>query len=339
MLTIKISNFPDVRAEYAQASKEKKFSQLGGIIGRSTQCDWTLKDSSRRVSSKHIQIEYQFGEYYATDISTNGSKLNNLKMEKNVPIKLKTGDVIEIGLYKNVVANITKKDSDDLDSLIFSQDDATSPSSELSFLDEHDLSQKSKALPFDKKADPSNLYQTRDVFSHLHNDEVFDPNKIGRKGLSQSEDAFDTSNEKKLLSDDSDSLNMLPENLFREEKEESDLNILTKTSSDFTGDEVKNYSADINVSKFKDNESDDEIQRHEFIDQDKLQLSKAMLGHVDELDLINLKKPNNKSEERSGEIPMSLEKTTGFDHNDFLLVFCKRTGIKAESTLMDNIIW
>jgi type VI secretion system protein len=53
------------------------FTHLGGSIGRSEYCDWTLLDSDRFVSKKHLVITYKNHQYVLTDVSSNGVIINS----------------------------------------------------------------------------------------------------------------------------------------------------------------------------------------------------------------------------------------------------------------------
>ena len=52
------------------------FNEQGGTIGRGANNDWILEDPNRYISSKHAAISYEGGQYYLTDISTNGTFYN-----------------------------------------------------------------------------------------------------------------------------------------------------------------------------------------------------------------------------------------------------------------------
>jgi len=53
------------------------FSNVGGSIGRSEDCDWTLIDSDRFVSKKHLVITFRNQQFVLTDVSSNGVIINS----------------------------------------------------------------------------------------------------------------------------------------------------------------------------------------------------------------------------------------------------------------------
>ncbi|HVK98282.1 MAG TPA: type VI secretion system-associated FHA domain protein TagH [Dongiaceae bacterium] len=53
-----------------------RFTPAGGVIGRSSECDWVIPDQTRHLSGRHAIISYEAGQYFITDISTNGTYLN-----------------------------------------------------------------------------------------------------------------------------------------------------------------------------------------------------------------------------------------------------------------------
>jgi type VI secretion system FHA domain protein len=53
------------------------FTNSGGSIGRSEDCDWTLLDSDRFVSKKHLVITYRNQQFVLTDVSSNGVIINS----------------------------------------------------------------------------------------------------------------------------------------------------------------------------------------------------------------------------------------------------------------------
>lgn len=85
---------PDLQVNYV-------FSQSGGIIGRSEECDWILPDSTKQVSRKHAMITYYNGFFHLEDISVNGifNSLGRERLPANVPVKIQHGDGFIIGDY------------------------------------------------------------------------------------------------------------------------------------------------------------------------------------------------------------------------------------------------
>lgn len=85
----------------------QEFDQKGGGIGRipTPQDDevpntLVLPDHDRYVSARHGWIDYHKGVYTYTDVSTNGSRLNNTPLVKNQSTSLSDGDILELGEYK-----------------------------------------------------------------------------------------------------------------------------------------------------------------------------------------------------------------------------------------------
>ncbi len=77
------------------------FSPLGGVIGRSADCDWVLIDEERRLSGKHAAISFENNQYFITDISTNGLFINerNTPLGKSKSHPIKSGDRFVMGPY------------------------------------------------------------------------------------------------------------------------------------------------------------------------------------------------------------------------------------------------
>ncbi len=77
------------------------FSPLGGLIGRSVECDWVLDDPELRLSGKHAAISFEDSQYFITDISTNGLFVNDspkpLGKANTHPIA--SGDRFSMGPY------------------------------------------------------------------------------------------------------------------------------------------------------------------------------------------------------------------------------------------------
>ncbi len=72
------------------------------IFGRSEQCDWTLPDPERVISSKHGEL-IKFGEkYLIKDLSTNGTFVNNAvtPVGQGNELALNHGDVVASAIIK-----------------------------------------------------------------------------------------------------------------------------------------------------------------------------------------------------------------------------------------------
>ena len=75
-----------------------KLDKISNIIGRDTNCNIVLNHPS--ISKQHAKIEYdiQTLNAFLTDLnSTHGTYINDMKLNKNQSIKLKSGDVINFG--------------------------------------------------------------------------------------------------------------------------------------------------------------------------------------------------------------------------------------------------
>ena len=77
------------------------FTHLGGSIGRSEDCEWTLLDSDRFVSKKHLAISYRNQQFILTDISSNGVIINSAAapLGRGNEHKLQTHDSLVIGKH------------------------------------------------------------------------------------------------------------------------------------------------------------------------------------------------------------------------------------------------
>lgn len=78
------------------------FALQGGTIGRSPDNDWILEDPERFISSQHSQISFENGQYYITDLSTNGTFPNGAAepIGKGNTIQLNDGDKFALGDYE-----------------------------------------------------------------------------------------------------------------------------------------------------------------------------------------------------------------------------------------------
>lgn len=55
-----------------EPTSNKTFDGVGGVIGRGAACDWIIADPRRLMSSHHALVSYRDGQYFLTDISSNG---------------------------------------------------------------------------------------------------------------------------------------------------------------------------------------------------------------------------------------------------------------------------
>ena len=68
-------------------------------IGRDDSNDIVIPKDS--ISSLHATIDYRNGYYYLEDHrSTNGTRLNDMKVKENTPMRLKSGDKIQFAVYE-----------------------------------------------------------------------------------------------------------------------------------------------------------------------------------------------------------------------------------------------
>ncbi len=68
------------------------------LIGRGSDCGLVLHDPDLKVSTHHCRIEGSPDGFIVTDISTNGTLLNELPLSQ--PHRLAEGDVVGIGAYR-----------------------------------------------------------------------------------------------------------------------------------------------------------------------------------------------------------------------------------------------
>ncbi len=90
-----------------------RFTHQGGSIGRSNDCDWTLIDTDRYISNKHLVITFQNQNFVLTDVSSNGVFINSaaVPLGKNNEHVLKLSDSIDIGKFSIQVERIENDDS------------------------------------------------------------------------------------------------------------------------------------------------------------------------------------------------------------------------------------
>ncbi|GAA0749833.1 type VI secretion system-associated FHA domain protein TagH [Sphingomonas sp. ABOLD] len=76
----------------------------GALIGRSPHADWHLPDPRHHISSRHCEVSYRDGAYLLTDLSTNGTFVNDSAERLTAPHVLRDGDRIAIGDYRIAVS-------------------------------------------------------------------------------------------------------------------------------------------------------------------------------------------------------------------------------------------
>lgn len=93
ILTIQKSDVPE------QRGTSFRFQEGGGTIGRSPRNDWVVSDPERFVSERHARIAFEGGQFILTDLSTNGTYLNDddRRIAKNHSVALRAGDRLYMG--------------------------------------------------------------------------------------------------------------------------------------------------------------------------------------------------------------------------------------------------
>lgn len=68
------------------------------VIGSGRDCDYVLPDPQHFISRRHLLIEYDDFQKlcYATDISTNGSYINGVRLTRNMRYELHQNDTLQI---------------------------------------------------------------------------------------------------------------------------------------------------------------------------------------------------------------------------------------------------
>lgn len=79
---------------------QKTFRHVGGLIGRSEDCDWYLPDPQRVLSGQHARISYSEGDYFLTDLSSNGVQLaDGQRLNKGEPWRIQHGQAFILGSF------------------------------------------------------------------------------------------------------------------------------------------------------------------------------------------------------------------------------------------------
>ncbi len=91
--------------EVSVTESSKTFPEQGGSLGRGPSNTWVLDDPERFLSSCHCQISLEGGQYYLTDLSTNGTFFNGSQhpMGKGVKLALNDGHAFSLGDYEFLV--------------------------------------------------------------------------------------------------------------------------------------------------------------------------------------------------------------------------------------------
>lgn len=86
-------------ADAGQTPERKVFDGSGGVIGRGATCDWVIPDASRLLSSHHGLVSYRDGQYFLTDISSNGIRSigNDTSLPKGQAHLIGEGEVFQLG--------------------------------------------------------------------------------------------------------------------------------------------------------------------------------------------------------------------------------------------------
>lgn len=89
-------------ASISISESSKSFDPNGGTLGRGKENTWVLQDPERFLSSLHCQISSDGGQYYLTDLSTNGTFFNGASdpMGKGCKVPLNDGDKFALGDYE-----------------------------------------------------------------------------------------------------------------------------------------------------------------------------------------------------------------------------------------------
>lgn len=77
------------------------FTEAGGYIGRSEECEWVLPDRSRKLSRKHAVVTFDDGHFYIEDVSSNGVylSLGKERLAKGSRYKITHGEGFHVGEY------------------------------------------------------------------------------------------------------------------------------------------------------------------------------------------------------------------------------------------------
>jgi type VI secretion system FHA domain protein len=111
-LLITIIKSPD---SVAPAVSSKTFDMQGGSIGRGKNNSWVLDDPERFLSACHCQFSCENGQFYITDLSTNGTFFSDSPnpMGNGTKLPVKDGDTFALGEYEFSVSLTNAEAIDD----------------------------------------------------------------------------------------------------------------------------------------------------------------------------------------------------------------------------------
>ncbi|WP_341706240.1 FHA domain-containing protein [Halopseudomonas sp.] len=98
-LTLEVIHPP---RQHDAPSLNRTFKAAGGIIGRSSRCDWVLEDPSRILSGQHAQVSFEQQRYHLTDLSSNGitRKKGGQPLPKGQPVQIEHGEIYHMGEFE-----------------------------------------------------------------------------------------------------------------------------------------------------------------------------------------------------------------------------------------------
>lgn len=107
-LQLKIAEGSNQTSASTMALQSYVFTEIGGNIGRSADCDWVVDDGERFISNKHIAIGFSNGTFTLTDTSSNGCYINqsDSALGKGNSIILNENDRIKVGRITIEVVSI-----------------------------------------------------------------------------------------------------------------------------------------------------------------------------------------------------------------------------------------
>jgi len=102
-LTLRVTSF---HSQALGSQGTKTFGNAGGSIGRNQGNDWVLPDPEKFISGKHCVVSCRNGNYYLSDVSTNGTFVNGSTQPigNGMEQPLREGDRVQIGEYELVVS-------------------------------------------------------------------------------------------------------------------------------------------------------------------------------------------------------------------------------------------